>query len=93
MVSGTTEQHIQTVAFRALEMAASQPAIIFQMTHHRLNRLTSLQTFPEPSRHRALLSQDAERTVPLIMTSITALRLHLLNTLSSQCSQLLQGSL
>ena len=48
ILSSTTQQHIHAVALSALEMVASQPAIVFQMTNDRLNRLTVNQPFPDP---------------------------------------------
>ena len=83
IVSGTTQQHIDVVAFGALEMVASQPAIGFQMTNDWLNRLATFHTSPDTSGNPALLYRDVNRTVGLIMAALAAIHKHLLNALST----------
>ena len=93
IVSGTAQQHIHAVAFSALEMVAAQPAVMFQMTNDRLNRLATLQTFSDAGANPALLSRDVYRTVGLIMTTVTAVHKHLLDGLSAESANLVQGRL
>ena len=53
--SGTVQQRIHAIALSALEMIASQLAIVFQMADDRFNRLAAFKTLPDPSRNPSLL--------------------------------------
>ena len=55
IVSGTVQQYIHAIALSALEMNASQPAIVFQMANDRFNRLAVFKTLPDSSRNPSLL--------------------------------------
>ena len=60
-MSGTAQQHIHAVTFDTLEMVASQPAIVFQITEDWLNRLAPFQTSPDAGGYSAPLSRDVNR--------------------------------
>ena len=67
-MSRTTQQHIHAVAFGALELVASQPAVGFQLTSDRLNRLATFQTSPDASDTLTLLSREVNCSVGLKVT-------------------------
>ncbi len=53
VVAGGAAEHVQCIALGAVEMAAIQAAVLFQMSDHRLYRLPSFDPAPLPSRQRS----------------------------------------
>ena len=71
VLASTAENHVDGVAFSALEEVAMQQTVAFHVTDDRFDGIASLQLSSNAAGHAALLSRFEDANIGDIVTAVT----------------------